>query len=128
MPISYTHDTARRITVVTWSGTVTAREFADHYRLLLTDDTADGYRRCIADLRNCVIDISGEQIRDAIQTTVKPLLGSRPWRSAILVNDPVAFGISRQYAAYSQAFSQSQIFSDEREGLAWLLIEGVVSE
>jgi hypothetical protein len=128
MPISYTIDAQRKVVCVKWSGTVTSAEFAEHYRGLLTDEVADACRRCVADLRGCAIEVTGAQVQAAIQSVVRPLLGSRPWRSAIIVTDPVAFGLSRQYAAYSQGFTRCQIFSDEREALAWLLVESVPTD
>ena len=121
MPITYSIDKSHRIISEVWSGEVSAMDLADHWQRLLVDPDALAIRRTLADLRDCEIAFSGEQLFDLVRTVVEPALNGRDWRSALLVGGSVHFGVSRQYQAFAQMYSKDAIFHDEDAALKWLL-------
>jgi len=121
MPISWSVDAKRHVILVKWHGIVTAGDLGNYFKTMLTDASARAICRCIADLRGAEIQLSGGDVQAVIRDVVRPLLGGRTWTSAIVADDAVAFGTSRQYEAYSQGFNRSAIFDDEVQALTWLL-------
>ena len=121
MPISWSVDVERHVIRVKWRGIVTAGDLGNYFRKMMSDANALAICRCIADLRGAEIQLSGRDVQAVIRDVVRPLLGGRTWTSAIVADDAVAFGTSRQYEAYSQGFNRSAIFDDEVQALAWLL-------
>jgi hypothetical protein len=121
MPITYSIDKHLGIISVVWTGEVTAADLSAHWTQLLADADALAIRRTLADLRNCEIAFSGEQMFDLVRTVVEPALNGRDWRSALLVGSSVHFGVSRQYQSFAQMYSKDAIFHDEAAALKWLL-------
>ena len=44
----------------------------------------------------------------------------RAWHTAIVVANPVQFGVSRQYQAFADRYSKDAIFGNEWDALRWL--------
>src|SRR4051812_1821529 len=105
MPITYSIDKHNGIISEAWTGEVSAKDLAAHWKHLLADPDALAIRRTLVDLRNCDIAFSGEQLFDLVRTLVEPTLNGRDWRSALLVGGSVQFGVSRQYQSFAQIYS-----------------------
>jgi hypothetical protein len=120
MPIDYAIDKSSGIIVEVWTGEVSAPVLAAHWKRLLADPEALSIRMTLVDLRNCDIQFSGEQLFDLIGTVAVPMLDGRNWRTALLVGKSIHFGVSRQYQAFAEIYSEDAIFHDEGAALKWL--------
>ena len=76
------------------------------------------------DLRGANIRFTGNELSNLVSTVVTPVLNGRDWRTAIVVEEPVQFGVSRQYQVFAERFSTDAIFHDYDEALRWLLQQG----
>ena len=108
----------------TWSGEIRRDDIERHWRKLLTDDVALDIRRTVSDLRFATIAFRGVDFADLIRTIALPALAGRRWHTAIVVDQPLQFGVSRQYQALAEAYSRDAIFSNVDDALAWLLAQG----
>ena len=121
MPIHYLVDGDLNIVFSTWSMEITAKTAASYYKQLLQDETAMNCGRSLADLRQADMKLTGAEFNEVIAKVVVPNLGSRTWRSAILVQKPDQFGGARQYDVFASGYSSNSIFYDYDEALEWLL-------
>ena len=53
-----------------------------------------------------------------------PALNGRDWTTAIVVDRPVQFGVSRQYHVFAERYSKDCIFHDYDAALRWLRQRG----
>ena len=120
MPISYSIDQQKQFIVETWSGDVAATDLAAYWRQYLADPEVMAIRRTLVDLRNCTILFTGSQLSALVQSIVLPNLKGRDWKTAIIVDQPVQFGVSRQYHVFAEAYSVDSIFNDPDTALSWL--------
>ena len=120
MPISYTIDDERGCIVETWTGDVTAQELADHWMVYLYDPEVMALRITLVDMRRARILFTGAQLASLVETIAVPAIRGRKWKSAIVVHDPVQFGVSRQYQVFAETYSRDSIFGTEDAALAWL--------
>ena len=120
MPISYTIDDEKGCIFETWTGDIVARDLADHWAKYLADPNVMALRRTLVDLRNARILFTGSQLESLVATIVVPSLEGRSWKSAIVVRDPVQFGVSRQYQVFAESYSRDSIFGNVEEAIAWL--------
>ena len=123
MPISYSIDHERRFIVETWTGDVAEADLAAHWRHYLADPEVLAVRRTLVDLRRGRILFKGDQLANLVDRIVRPALNGRDWKTAILVSDPLQFGVSRQYQVFAETYSRDAIFDSEDAALAWLLRE-----
>jgi hypothetical protein len=121
MSIAYSIDKRAGIILEVWTGEVTAMDLADHWNRLLTDPDALALRRTLVDLRNCDLAFSGDELFDLIRGVAVPRLNGKEWRSALLIDDLVQFGVSRQYQSFAHMYSDDAIFRDEHAALKWLI-------
>jgi hypothetical protein len=121
MPITFSIDTQRDYILEIWDGPVSAQELAAYWRSYLANPTVTNCRRTLVDMRNGFPLFTGEELEYLILTIVLPVLGNRHWRSALLVKDPLQFGVSRQYGVFSEIYSKDSIFYDFDAALTWLL-------
>lgn len=121
MPISYTIDHEQQIIVEVWTGDVSAADLATYWQRYLADATLMAIRRTLVDLRGCTITFSGEQLTHLIENIVTSILGGRMWRTALLVERPTQYGVSRQYQVFAERYSHDAIFHNYDEALCWLL-------
>ncbi len=120
MPIQYRIDRATGIIEETWSGTVTIGDLRDYWRGYLADPEVLQLRRTVADLRAADIAFTGAELDSLVGALVLPMLGDRDWRTAIVVGDPVQFGVGRQYQVFADRYSRDSIFDDPEKAKAWL--------
>lgn len=120
MPISYSIDAQLGIIVETWIGDVSASELAEYWRNYLADPKVLSLRRTLVDLRQANPNFTGKELSALIASIIDPILQGRDWKTAIIVDKPVQFGISRQYHAFAEHYSLDAIFSDPALALEWL--------
>ena len=120
MPITYAIDREAKRIYETWTGEVHAADLAAHWKKYLADPAVLEIRRTIVDLRAAVIGFRGTDFDGLIRTIVLPALKDRKWATAIVVSQPVQFGVSRQYQAFAERYSQDSIFATLAEAEAWI--------
>jgi hypothetical protein len=120
MPISYSIDSQLGIILETWVGNVSAKDLAGYWRSYLSNPEVLSLRRTLVDLRQAYPTFTGSELSDLISSIVDPILQGRAWKTAIIVDRPVQFGISRQYHVFAEHYSRDAIFSDLTSALKWL--------
>ena len=120
MGITYSIDDNQGIIRETWTGDVSALDLATYWGHYLADPRVLSIRKTLVDLRDATPTFSGQQLSSLIREVVDPALKGRDWKTAIVVAQPVQFGVSRQYHAFAQHYSTDSIFSDPTAALAWL--------
>jgi len=120
VPIAYSIDRENGCIVETWTGDVTAKELAMHWRRYLSDPDVLALRRTLVDLRNCRIAFTAAELSQLVERIVLPALHGMNWRTAIVLGEPNHFEISRQYHAIAESYSQDSVFSTSEAALAWL--------
>ncbi len=120
MPILYSIDTELDIIRERWEGEVSAAELREHWIRYLADPRVLEIRKTLVDLRRARITFTGDELWFLIETVVVPKLGGRDWTTAIVTDDRVQFGVSRQYQVFAESYSEDAIFDDEGEAVRWL--------
>ena len=121
MPITYTVDKQQNVVLVTWQGDVTEDEYRAHLRAMLQDADALRAGRCLTDLTHATSLLSGSQLNAVANSEAVPLLGGRPWKTAVLVGSTVNYGVARQYQILSESEQTDSVFRSRDAALAWLL-------
>lgn len=121
MPITYAVDKARNLVLVTWRGDVTEEEYRAHLRAMLQDPEALRAGRCLTDLTQSRVLLSGAQLNAIGDSEASRRLAVRPWKTAVLVGSTVNYGVARQYQILSQSESSDSVFRDREAALDWLL-------
>lgn len=124
MPISYTIDRAAGVILEVWQGEVTAADLRRYWNAYLADPDVLALRRTLVDLRRADIRFSGGELSDLVSVVVIPALKGRDWKTAIVVERQVQFGVSRQYHVFAQCYSRDSIFYDYDDALRWLGRQG----
>ena len=120
MSISYSIDRERGVILEVWVGDVTAEDLGAYWARDLADPEAIELRTTLADLRQAVPRFSGQEMADLIRTIVDPILKGRHWTTAVVVDKPLQFGVTRQYQVFAAHYSSDAIFQDCESALAWL--------
>jgi hypothetical protein len=120
VPIDYTIDRENGCVIEIWTGDVTARELAAHWRKYIADPEVLALRRSLADLRHCRIVFTAEELSQLVSRIVLPALHGRRWRTAIVLGDPSHFEMSRHFHVFAESYSQDSVFSTPEAALAWL--------
>jgi hypothetical protein len=123
MPITYSIDHDRRVIFETWTGDVTAADLGEYWKQYLADPDVMAIRRTLVDLRQCRILFKGADLVHLIESVAKPRLAGRTWKTAIVTDRPLQFGISRQYQVFAESYSKDAIFQNPEAALAWLLAD-----
>jgi len=121
MPIYYEVRPAEGFTAVTWTGAITAADLHRSWSEILADPEVLALGRALTDLRTATLAFSGSDLEHAIQTVAVPVLTHHAWRSAIVVEAPVQYGMSRQYQVFAEQFGEDGIFFDVDAALQWLM-------
>ncbi len=121
MPIDYVARPDEGFVDVVWAGTITAHDLRMSWSKILSDPTVLRIGRALTDIRDATLDFSGAELAEVVLTVAAPALKGREWRSAIIVHDPVQFGVSRQYEAFTAQFGEDAIFYDRDAARGWLL-------
>ncbi len=121
MPITYSIDREDNLIVENWTGEVCGDELADHWRGYVDNPEVMEIRKTIADLRESHISITGSELDFLIRSIVLPKIGELGWKTAIVVSDPLQYGLSRQYQVFAERYSEDAIFNDMDEARRWLI-------
>lgn len=103
-----------------WIGEIDAGELANHWRSFLSDPAVLALRRTLVDLTAATILFRGAELDELVEKIVLPRLGGKSWTTAIVVADPVQFGVSRQYQVFAERYSKDCIFSNREAAVKWL--------
>lgn len=121
MPISYSIDYDRRVIFERWSGEIRISDLSEYWERYLADPDVMAIRRTLVDLRESRILFKGSDLSDLIQSLAMPRLKGMDWKTAIVTEHPVQFGVSRQYQVFAERYSRDSIFHEREAALAWLL-------
>ena len=121
MPITYSVDAQQNVVLVTWEGDVTADDYGAHLRTMLQDPDALRAGRSLIDLRQANVLMSGIELNAVMNAEATPLLAGRLWKTAVLVNSSLNFGIARQVEMLSESESSDSVFRDYAAAIAWLV-------
>jgi hypothetical protein len=121
MPITYTIDREKKLITEIWTGEVTAECLAAYWKRYLDDPEVLAIRRTLVDLRQADILFNGSDLQILIQNIVLPVLKGRDWKTAIVVEGSIQFGVSRQYQVFAELYSKDAIFSNIDEARHWLI-------
>jgi len=120
MPITYRHDPDQQVTFTTWSGAITAEDIRQHWAVLLSDPGPMQARRSVADIRETVPAVSGDELMRLIRRTLAPRLDGGGWRLAVVVASPAQYGKARQFDAMADWMVETRIFDDPEAALRWV--------
>jgi len=120
MPIQYSINREESLIEETWSGPVSAADLKSYWQSYLANPEVIQLRKTLVDLRHAKIEFLGPELDALIASIVLPVLGDRAWKTAIVVHNPVHYGVSRQYQVFAERYSQDAIFHDLDTARAWL--------
>jgi hypothetical protein len=120
-PISYSIDNSLGVIFEVWSGDITAANLGLYWKTYLANPDVLALRRTVVDLRSANIRFGGNELSALVSDVVIPTLNGRDWKTALVVDRLVQFGVSRQYQAFAESYSTDSIFHDYDEALRWLL-------
>ena len=123
-PISYTINRDLGVIFEVWKGDVTVADLQSYWQSYLADPEVLAIRRTVVDLRGANIQFTGNELSNLVAAVVIPVLQGRDWKTAIVVERPVQFGVSRQYQVFAERYSVDSIFYSPNEALYWLLQQG----
>lgn len=121
MPITYTIDREAKLITEVWDGEVDAKCLEEHWKQYLEEPEVLAIRRTIVDLRRAKIIFKGTVMDALIERIVMPALKGLTWKSAIVIDNSLQFGVSRQYQVFADRYSKDSIFTDIEEARNWLL-------
>lgn len=122
MPITYSIDGEKKLITEVWTGEISAKCLENYWKAYLEDPEVLAIRRTLVDLRQATkILFMGADLDALIHRIVLPVLNGRDWKTALLVHDPLQFGVSRQYQVFADYYSKDAIFHDMEEARNWLL-------
>ena len=121
MPITYRVDQDRDLIEEIWSGEVGAADLERYWIGYLADPKVMACRRTLVDLRHANIKFDGKQLAGLVDAIAVPRIGDLKWKTAIVVGEPVQFGVARQYQVFAEVYSTDAIFEDYDAALSWLL-------
>ena len=125
-PISYSIDRSLGIIFEVWRGDVTAADLGSYWKAYLANPEVLELRRTLVDMREATICFTGGEMLELVSNLVIPLLRGRDWKTAIVVQKPDQFGVSRQYHFFAEQYSTDSIFFESDEALRWLQEQGGV--
>lgn len=124
MPITYTIDRAKQLIYETWTGDVRAADLAAYWQTYLANPEVLAIRRTLVDLRAVTFRFSGLDFDSLIRKIVLPVLQGRTWITAIVVENKVQLGVSRQYHIFAERYSKDSIFKTIADAETWLATGG----
>lgn len=124
MPITYSIDAQKRVITEVWTGDVSAEDLANYWRRYLADPQVMAIRRTLVDLREANVLFTGKELSVLVNTVAVPRLKGKDWKSALLVERPRQYGLTRQYQVFAESYSKDAIFLDRDSAVEWLLSNG----
>lgn len=121
MPIHSTINRDVGIIEEAWIGAITIDDLKSYWQNYLLDPEVLGLRRILVDLRAAEIKFKGLELDDLVQQFVVPKLNGLDWKTAIVTDKPIQYGVSRQHQVFAERYSKDAIFYDYTEARAWLI-------
>ena len=119
MPITYRIEKELGVVFRMFTGEITLDLLAEHYAALLADPEAEGVMTWVTDMRGCSLTVRGDEIRELVRKHIQSLMKGRKWECAAIVETPVQYGATNQFAVYSAECGHTQVFYDQHEAFAW---------
>jgi hypothetical protein len=124
LPITYSIDRSLGVIFEVWRGDVTADDLGRYWTAYLENPEVLELRRTLVDLRAAEIQFTGSEMLHLVSSIVLPVLNGRDWKTAIVVQKPAQFGLSKQYHFFAEQYSTDSIFFEPEPALSWLLAQG----
>jgi hypothetical protein len=121
MPIHYSIDQSLCLIEERWTGTIAISDLKKFWLHFLEDEQVMEFRRTLVDLRSANLQFTGYELDSLVRSDVIPKLKGLTWISAIVVSEPVQYGVSRQYSVFAGTYSKDSIFFEYEEAKEWLL-------
>lgn len=121
MPISYAVLEPQGFIAETWTGEIEIDEVRRHWAVVLGDPACLALGRTLADLRDATLLFSEQELYEAVQEMVVPVLLTQPWTTAIVLSRSKPLRMASRYATQVAGVSHDAIFSDIEAARLWLL-------
>jgi hypothetical protein len=121
MPIAYKVNAALGIVFADWRGTVTAKDIAGYWTELASDQAALACGRSITDISSCDMQFTGEELRLLAKEILEPAIRGRNWKTAVIIKNPVHYGVTRQHEMLSEGFMNTNVFYSDVLARKWVL-------
>lgn len=121
--LTYLLDGERNILLQRWRGTVQPRDVLAFWHRLIADEATLGFGRHLNDLRECRLELSGDQWLQMIAGVLETMPEHAPWRAAIVVDSAATAGTVRQFLGYAGDLVVAQVFLEMDAAEAWLLAD-----
>lgn len=119
MPITYQIDPELGLVYREFKGSITLDVLAQHYRDLLSDPNAEGMLAWVTDMRDCTLELRGDDVQSLVDRTIRPLMCERRWHCAAIVRTEVQYGLTSQFALFSAECGETKVFYDLPEAIDW---------
>ena len=120
MPIAWEVDPARSLVLMTATGDVTMADWLQARREYGGDPAMLACRRFLVDLRQAAMALRGDEVR-ALSGTRRELPFVTPEsRTAVVVANPLAYGLSRMYELTRKDDGRFRVFDDYDQALRWI--------
>ena len=77
-------------------------------------------RKTLVDMRKANILFTDHEFNNLIRSVAIPGLAGKDWKSAIIVERPVQYGVCRQFQVFAECYSKNAIFYEYDLALQWL--------
>ncbi|HWQ10752.1 MAG TPA: hypothetical protein VN436_16640, partial [Holophaga sp.] len=92
-----------------------------HWKAKLADPRVMRCKRTLVDVRESRFTFTGAEIQRLVESILEPELEGAGLRSAMIVEEPVQYGVANQFCAFFSRIGDVEIFQDEADALAWVL-------
>ncbi len=120
MPIQYEIDCECGIVRHEFTGAITVEELETYWRNFLSENGLPQPLALYTDMRNCSMEVHGEDIHAMVRMVIEPMLGDRRLIAAAVVGSTTEYGVTKQFMAYSERCGVTEVFVDPDEALHWL--------
>jgi hypothetical protein len=121
MPITFKLDTTQGILFEYWRGPITISEVAAYWTALAAGEEVKTSIGSIADVRDCEPKFTGEEFRVLARQILIAVHQGAKRKVAVIVSDPVQYGMSRQHQLFSESFMNVEVFYSEVMALKYVL-------
>ena len=121
MPIEYQIYSERGIVYRKFTGKITLADLGRHRRELLADPGIPETFALAADLRECEMAVSADELRGLVRTVIEPHMEGRRWVSALVVAEGAQRDLTDQFVEHSRECGVTEVFADPDAAVEWLL-------